>query len=182
MNNLKSKLNIQTQKYCEVKMISNKMQKALNDQINAEMFSSYLYLSMAAYFEAENWIGFANWMKLQSEEEYSHAMKFYKHLVDVEGRVLLAAIEKPKIEWESPLQIFEEAHKHELYITDRINKLVELATEEKDYPTQLLLHYFVTEQVEEVTTVAQIIHKFKLIGDNNSTLYLLDRELGMRAK
>lgn len=163
-------------------MISDKMQKALNDQINAEIFSSYLYLSMAAYFESENWNGFAAWMKTQSSEEYAHAMKFYKFINDVDGKVTLDAIEKPKTEWKSPLQVFEEAHKHELHITDRINKLVALAMQENDYATNLFLNYFVTEQIEEVSTVAQIVHKFNFLGDNKTSLFLLDRELGMRAK
>jgi ferritin len=158
------------------------MQKALNDQINAELFSSYLYLSMAAYFESENWNGFAAWMKVQSGEEYGHGMKFYKYVNDVEGKVTLAAIEKPKAAWKSPLQAFEEAHKHELYITDRINKLVALAIQEGDYATNIFLNYFVTEQVEEVSTVTQIVHKFNLLGDNKTSLFLLDRELGMRSK
>jgi len=163
-------------------MLSEKIEKALNNQINAEFFSSYLYLSMAAYFESQNWMGFAAWMKIQSQEEYSHAMKFFKYVNDVEGKVTLDAIEKPKSDWKSPLAVFEEAHKHELYITERINKLVALADQEKDYAAKIFLNYFVTEQVEEVATVNQIIHKFKLIGDNKSSLFFLDRELGMRAK
>jgi ferritin len=163
-------------------MISDKMQKALNDQINAEIFSSYLYLAMAAHLESENWNGLAAWMKVQSGEEYGHAMKFYKYVHDVEGKVTLEAIEKPKSSWKSPLQAFEEAHKHELYITERINKLVALANEESDYATGLFLNYFVNEQVEEVSTVTQIVHKFNLLGDNKTSLFLLDRELGMRAK
>jgi ferritin len=163
-------------------MISEKMQQALNDQINAELFSSYLYLSMAAYFESENWNGFACWMKVQSQEEYSHAMKFFKYLNDVESKVILEAIEKPKTEWKSPQAAFEETHKHELYITDRINKLAGLANDEKDYATNLFLNYFISEQVEEVAAAAQINHKFNLIGDNKTSLFLLDRELGMRAK
>ena len=163
-------------------MISEKMEKTLNDQINAEFFSSYLYLAMAAYFESKNWNGFAAWMKAQSNEEYLHAMKFFKYVSDVEGRVKLGSIEKPEFEWKSPLHAFEEAHKHELYITDRVNKLVSQANEEKDYATGLFLNYFVTEQVEEVSTVSQIVHKLKLINDNPSSLYFLDRELGMRAK
>ncbi len=163
-------------------MISDKMEKALNDQINAEFYSSYLYLAMSAYFESKNWHGFAAWMKAQSNEEYSHAMKFFKYVGDVDGKVTLGAIEKPESEWKSPLQIFEEAHKHELYITDRVNKLMTQANEEKDYATGLFLNYFVTEQVEEVSTVSQIVHKLKLINDNPSSLYFLDRELGMRAK
>ena len=163
-------------------MLSEKREKALNDQINAEIFSSYLYLSMAAYFESQNWMGFAAWMKIQSQEEYGHAMKFFKYVNDVAGKVTLDAIEKPKNDWKSPIAAFEEAQKHELYITDRINKLVALANQEKDYATGLFLNYFVTEQVEEVATVNQIIHKFKQIGDNKSSLFFLDRELGMRAK
>ena len=163
-------------------MISEKMQKAINDQINAELFSSYLYLAMAAYFESENWTGFAAWMKIQSQEEYSHAMKFFKYLNDVDSKVILEGIEKPKTEWKSPQQAFEEAHKHELYITDRINKLVALANEEKDYATNLMLNDFVNEQVEELSTAAQIVNKFNLIGDNKSSLFFLDRELGMRSK
>lgn len=163
-------------------MLSEKMMQELNSQINAELFSSYLYLSMAAYFESENWLGMAKWMKEQSAEEYEHAIKFYNYINEREGRVTLNAIEKPKFEWNSPLEVFEEAHKHELYITDRINKLVALAIQENDYATNLFLNWFVNEQVEEVATVSQIVHKFKLIGDNKTSLYLLDRELGMRAK
>ncbi|MCX6167767.1 MAG: ferritin [Ignavibacteriales bacterium] len=163
-------------------MISDKMQKALNDQINAEIFSSYLYLAMAAHLESENWNGMAAWMKIQSGEEYGHAMKFYKYVHDVEGKVTLTAIEKPKSTWKSPLQAFEEALKHELYITDRINKLVALALQESDYATNIFLNYFVTEQVEEVSTSTQIVNKFNMLGDNKTSLFLLDRELGMRAK
>jgi len=163
-------------------MISDKMQKELNDQINAEIFSSYLYLSMAAYCESEDWHGFAAWMRIQSGEEYGHAMKIFKYVIEVEGKVSLEAIEKPKSVWESPKQAFEEAHKHELYITDRIHKLVTLAMQEKDYATNLFLNYFVNEQVEEVSTVSQIVHKFNLVGDNKTSIFLLDRELGVRAK
>jgi ferritin len=162
-------------------MLSDKMQKALNDQINAEMFSSYLYLSMAAYFESENWNGMAAWMKAQSSEEYAHAMKFFHFINEVEGKVTLESLEKPKASWNSPLEIFEESLKHENYITDRIHKLVDLAVSEKDYATNLFLNWFVNEQVEELANVSQIVHKFKLIGDNKTSLFLLDRELGMRA-
>ena len=162
-------------------MISDKMQKALNDQINAEIFSSYLYLSIAAYLESENWSGMAKWMQVQSGEEYGHAMKIFGYINEVDARVTLEAIQKPEFEWKSPAQVFEESHKHELYITDRINKLVDLAIQEKDYATNLFLNYFITEQVEEVATATQIVNKFKLIGDNKTSLFLLDRELGMRA-
>src|SRR3989339_401926 len=162
-------------------MISEKMQKALNGQINAEIFSSYLYLSMAAYLESQNWSGMAAWMKTQSGEEYGHAMKIYGYLNEVDGTVVLEAIEKPQTNWKTPQQVFEEAHKHELHITKKINDLVALAIEEKDYATNLFLNWFVTEQVEEVATITRINNKFNLIGDNNTSLFLLDRELGMRA-
>jgi ferritin len=162
-------------------MISEKMQKALNDQISAELFSSYLYLSMAAHFEAENWAGFASWMKKQSSEEYGHAMKFFHYLNEVNGKVTLEAIEKPKMEWKSPLEAFEEAHKHEIYITNRINDLVNLAQSEKDHATNNFLKWFVDEQVEEVSSVDQIVNKFKLVGDNKVALYMLDKELGSRS-
>lgn len=162
-------------------MISDKMQKALNAQINAEIFSSYLYLSMAAYLESQNWSGMAAWMKVQSGEEYGHAMKIYGYLNEVDGTVILEEIEKPKATWKSTLQAFEEAYQHELEITKKINDLVGLAIEEKDYATNLFLNWFVTEQVEEIATVTQIINKFNLIGDNKTSLFLLDRELGMRA-
>lgn len=161
-------------------MISEKMQKALNDQINAELFSSYLYLSMSAYFEAENWGGFAAWMKKQSAEEYEHAMKFFHYVTEVGKRVTLESLEKPKTEWKSPLEAFEEASKHEVYITNRINDLVNLAQSEKDHATNNFLQWFVDEQVEEVASVEQIVHKFKLIGDNKVALYMLDKELGSR--
>lgn len=161
-------------------MISEKMQKALNDQINAELFSSYLYLSMAAHFDADNWNGFGGWMKKQSAEEYEHAMKFFHYLNEVGGKVTLEAIEKPKTSWKSPLEAFEEAQKHEIYITNRINELVNLAQSEKDHATNNFLKWFVDEQVEEVSSVDQIVNKFKLVGDNKVALYMLDKELGSR--
>jgi ferritin len=162
-------------------MISDKMAKALNDQITAEMYSSYLYLAMAAHLESENYNGFAEWMRAQSSEEWGHGMKFYKYLGEVGKKVELAGIEKPKTNWNSPQEIFEEALKHELYITERINNLVNLAHDEKDHATNIFLHYFVTEQVEEVSTATTIVEKFKMVGDNKVSLYLLDKELGQRA-
>ena len=161
-------------------MISDKMQKALNEQINAELYSSYIYLAMSAYFESQNWNGFALWMAKQSMEEYGHAMKIYKYVNEIEGRVILEGIEKPKTEWKSPLEAFEEAHKHEIFITNKINDLTNLAISEKDHATNIFLHWFVTEQVEEVATVSQIVNKLKMVGDNKSALYMLDKELGSR--
>lgn len=161
-------------------MLSEKMQKELNDQINAELYSSYLYLAMSAYFEAENWQGFAKWMKAQADEEYSHAMKIFGYVNEAGGRVTLEAIEKPKFEWKSPLEAFKEAHKHELYVTDRINKLADLAVSEKDHATNVFLQWFVTEQVEEVATVSQIVANFDKVGDSKGSLFMLDHQLGKR--
>jgi len=162
-------------------MLSKKMQKALNEQINAEIFSSYLYLSMTAYFEQENWTGFAHWMEKQSAEEYGHAMKIFEFVNEVGGKVELEVIEKPKSEWKSVLNVFEESLKHELMITDKINNLYNMASIEKDHASGIFLQWFVTEQVEEVNTVEQIIHKLKMIGEHKGALYMLDRELGSRA-
>ena len=161
-------------------MISERMAKELNKQINAEMFSSYLYLSMSAFFEKEGYKGFAAWMRAQAQEEYEHAMKFYDYLIDVGGVVELEAIEKPKSEWESPLAVFEAAKAHEIHVTNLINNLVAVSIEEKDYATNIFLQWFVTEQIEEVATVSEIIDKFKMIGERNESLYFLDKELGER--
>ncbi len=161
-------------------MISERMAKELNKQINAEMFSSYLYLSMSAFFEKEGYKGFAAWMRAQAQEEYEHAMKFYDYLIDVGGVVELEAIEKPKNEWESPLAVFEAAKAHEIHVTNLINNLVSVSIEEKDYATNIFLQWFVTEQIEEVATVSEIIDKFKMIGERNESLYFLDKELGER--
>ncbi len=161
-------------------MISKKMQDALNNQLNAELFSSYLYLAMSGHFENTNMKGFANWMNKQSIEEYQHAMKFYTYINSVGAKVDLKAIEKPKNKWTSPKQAFEEALAHEKKITDMINKIADLALTEKDHATNIFLHWFVTEQVEEVASVEDIVNKFELIGDNKNGLFMLDRELGSR--
>jgi ferritin len=161
-------------------MISKQMSEALNAQVNREFFSSYLYLSMAAYFEAESFPGFAKWMMVQSQEEYEHGMKFYEYLNQVNARVVLEAIEKPKTEWNSPLDVFEASKEHEIYITNEINKLAALAKEENDFATSNFLIWFVNEQVEEVANVSAIVDKFKLIGNEKSGLFMLDRELGAR--
>lgn len=161
-------------------MISEKMQKAFNEQLNAELYSSYLYLSMAAYFEAANLPGFANWMSMQSQEEYAHSMKFYSYINQVGGRVELDTIEKPDFEWKSALVVFEASLEHEKYITKRINDLVDLAIEGKDHAANNFLQWFVNEQVEEEATVGNIVDKFRLIGEEKGGLFILDRELGAR--
>lgn len=161
-------------------MISAKMQKALNKHLNEEMFSSYLYLSMSAYFETKNLKGFANWMRLQSQEEYMHAMKFYSYIIQVGGNVTLAQINAPKTSWKNHMEVFKETLEHEKYITELINKLVDLAIQEKDHATNNFLQWFVNEQVEEVATAEDIVNKLEMIGDNKNGLFLIDRELGAR--
>jgi len=161
-------------------MISAKMQKALNTHLNEELYSSYLYLSMAAYFEARNLKGFANWMRLQSAEEQLHGMKFFNFILQKGGKVNLAQIGAPKVDWKSIPEVFTDTLKHEQKITGLINKLVEVAMTEKDFATNNFLQWFVTEQVEEEANVEEIIQKIEMIGDNKSGLYMLDNELGAR--
>ncbi len=162
-------------------MLKDKIQKALNVQMNLELSSSYLYLSMAAYFESENLNGFSHWMKVQSGEEYGHAMKIYSYINQRNGRVNLSKIDAPKSEWKDAVEVFAETLKHEEKVTKSIDDIVDLTISEKDHATNTYLQWFVTEQVEEEATVMNILDKFKMIGDNKNGLFLLDRELGMRA-
>jgi ferritin len=161
-------------------MLSAKMQKALNTHLNEEFYSSYLYLSMAAYFEAKNLKGFANWFRIQTQEEHMHGMKFFDFILQKGGKVTLTEITAPKVEWKSISEVFVETLKHEQKITGLINKLVEVSMLEKDFATNNFLQWFVTEQVEEEANVEEIIQKIEMIGDNKSGLYMLDNELGTR--
>lgn len=161
-------------------MISDKMQLALNKQLNRELFSSYLYLSMATYFDSLTLSGMENWMKLQAEEEHEHSMKFFDFIQKIGGRVILESIDKPQSDWESPQKAFEDALAHEEYITKNINELTDLAIAEKDHSTKTFLQWYVDEQVEEEAIANEIVQKFKLIGESKSGLYMLDSELGKR--
>jgi ferritin len=161
-------------------MLSEKMQAALNAQINAELFSSYLYLSMAAYFYEENFPGFANWMRIQEQEERIHAMKFYDYVVSRDGRVRLLPIEGPQVEWASPLAAFEDSYQHEQKVTGLIHKLVDLALSEGDHATHSFLKWFVDEQVEEEANVDAVVQDLRRAGDSAQILFMLDRELGGR--
>jgi len=161
-------------------MINDKIEKALNAQINEELFSSYLYLSMSAWFENQNWRGFANWMKKQSQEEYGHAMKIYGYIIERGGAVKLDAIKKPALEFKNPLKAFEEALKHEEHITKCINDLTDLAIAEKDHATQIFLQWFVSEQVEEEANATEMVEKLKLIKDAPGGLFIMDKEAGGR--
>lgn len=161
-------------------MLSQKMEKALNDQINAETYSAYLYLSMSAYFQSINLKGFATWMQVQAQEEMSHVMKFYEYINERGGRVILQPIEAPPEEWDSPLKTFEAVKEHEIKVTGLINNLVDLALDERDYATHVFLQWFVTEQVEEVDSANEVVQKIKLIGDASGGMFMLDQELGTR--
>ena len=162
-------------------MISKTMQEAINKQINKEMFSSYLYLSMAAYFEEMNLPGFAHWMRSQTNEENEHAMKFFDYMVERGGRVTLGAFAAPKAEWASSLEVFQQALEHEEMITASINKLYEQAVKETDYATQIFLQWFISEQVEEEKNASDIIHQLKMIDAHGTAVLMLDKQLGKRA-
>ena len=161
-------------------MLSKTIEKAINKQINAELWSGYLYLSMASYFESLGLKGFANWMWVQAREEVTHAMRFYHHVVDRNGRVLVAAIDKVPTDWKSPLHAFEDTYTHEVKVTGLINNLVNLAISEKDHTTANMLQWFVNEQVEEEANTSKIAQTLERIGDSGSALILIDRELGAR--
>jgi len=161
-------------------MQSKKMEKALNKQINEEMFSSYLYLAMSAWFESRNLPGFAQWMKVQAAEENEHAMKIFDFIFERRGDVELEAIEKPQVTWKSPLDAFEAAFKHEQHISGCIDDLMNLAISEKDHATQAFLQWFVNEQVEEEASADAIVQQLKMIGESKNALFMLDRALGQR--
>jgi len=161
-------------------MLSTKMQEALNAQINAEYYSSYLYLSMAAHCQAINLEGFAAWLRIQADEEMIHAMKLYDFVLERNGRVTLTAIEAPPTEWATPLAVFEATYAHELEVTRRINKLVDLAIAESDHATNTFLQWFVNEQVEEEASADAVVQKLKLLAGAPGGLFMLDQELGQR--
>ena len=161
-------------------MFNQKIENELNKQINKELFSSYLYMSMSAYFQSVDLLGFANWMHVQAQEELTHAQKIYDFINERNGRVMLESIEKPQTDWESPLVAFQDALKHEEFITASINNIVTVANEEKDYATQIFLQWFVTEQVEEEASANEIINKLKLMKDAPGAIFMLDRELAQR--
>ncbi len=161
-------------------MFNNKIEVAFNKQINEELFSSYLYLSMSAYFASIALEGFSSWMRVQAMEEMIHAQKFYNFIIERGGRVTLDSIAKPQIDWKSPLEAFEDTYKHEQHITSCINKLVDLAIKERDHASNNFLQWFVAEQVEEEASAESILQKLKLIGDKGNGIFMLDKELGQR--
>ena len=160
--------------------MNDKMTKALNDQINNELYASYLYLSMSAWFESQNWPGFAHWMRLQSQEEYDHAMKIYEFVHERGEQVTLTSIAGPKTEWKKPLDAFKDALAHEKKVTGNFQDLTDLAIKLKDHATQIFLQWFVTEQVEEEKNADEIIQMLLKIGDSTGAMFQLDRQLGKR--
>ena len=161
-------------------MLDERMEKALNNQINEELYSAYLYVSMSAHFESQSLQGFAGWMKAQSQEEMLHASKFYQYILDRGGRVELQAIKAPLTHWESPQAAYEAALAHEQHITGCINKLTDLAIELSDHATQVMLQWFVNEQVEEEASVGEFVDKLRLVHGAPGALFLMDQEAAKR--
>ena len=162
-------------------MIGERLNEAINNQIKNELESYYIYLSMAAYFESASLDGMGHWMRCQAHEEMIHAMKFYQHLIDRGGNVLLQDLRQLKTEWSSPLEAFKDALEHERFITGTINDLTTIAREDKDYQSEPLLAWFSDEQIEEEATAGKITDELEMIGDDKSALLMMDRELGQRA-
>ena len=161
-------------------MLSKKMESALNEQINKEMYSAYLYMSMSAHCTNIGLDGFANWFMVQYQEEMEHAMKIYNYVNDQGGGVILKAIEQPPYDFRGPMDMFQKTLKHEQFVTKSINDLVDLAISEKDHATQIFLQWFVTEQIEEEGNDNEIIAKLKLAGEKGNGLFMIDKELGTR--
>ncbi len=162
-------------------MINEKMQKKINGQINWELYSSYLYLSMSGYFESQNLKGFSSWMRVQSMEELTHFKRFYDFLIARGGRVILSGIKSPPSDWTSPMAVFENVQKHEQHVTALINSLVDISLELKDHATNSFLQWFVDEQVEEEASVDEVIQSLKLNENNPGGLFIIDKELVQRA-
>ena len=162
-------------------MLKDTVQKALNAQINAEMYSAYLYLSMAAHFDAANLGGFGHWMRAQAREELGHAMKLFDYVNERGGRVALEAIAQPPAAFGKPLDAFRQALAHEQHISASIHELYGLAVREQDYPTEIMLQWFVQEQVEEEAHTGAIVAQLEMVGDHPASLLVMDRQLAARA-
>jgi ferritin len=160
--------------------MNKKVEKAMNYQINRELYSSYLYLAMSAYLESINLKGYANWMRCQAQEELLHAIKLYNHVVERGGRAVMEAIEAPEKEWKSPLAVAEATYLHEQNVTKLIHNLASLVDDEKDYPSKGLMQWFVDEQIEEESSSDELVQQLKLLKDNGPGLLLLDKELSTR--
>ena len=162
-------------------MLSAALEKALNDQIQTELYSSYIYLSMAAHFEAQALSGCASWMRQQAQEEVEHAMRLFDYICDRGGRVTLLAIDQPKADFGTPKETFEAALAHEQHVSKTIHDLYALAVKENDLPTQRHLHWFIDEQVEEEKTAGDNVDMFTRAGEHQPALMMLDQQLGQRS-
>ncbi|MET1128173.1 MAG: ferritin [Thermoproteota archaeon] len=162
--------------------ISERIQELLNRQINSELYSAYLYLSMAAYFESRNLRGFASWMVQQAREELEHAMRIYRYVFERGGRVALKAIEEPPSEWSSPRDAVKHALEHEMEVTRRIHNIYEAAREERDHATEVFMQWFVNEQVEEEALFSDLLAKVEAAGDSPVALMMLDSLLARRGE
>jgi len=162
-------------------MISDELQDAINEQIKYELYSAYMYLAMSADCSDRNLSGFAHWMRMQAQEEVAHGMRFYDFLIERGGRVELHSIDKPPFEFGSPLQIMEQSLEHERFVTSRINALYDLSVEAQDRPAQVMLQWFISEQVEEEASIDEIVQRMKMFGSDGPALFMLDRDLGARA-
>jgi len=161
-------------------MISDKMCKALNNQVNAELFSSYLYLSMSSWFSERSLSGFASWMRVQAQEELTHGMKIYDYILERGGNVQLGAIEQPESVWKAPVEVVEEVANHEAKVTGLINDLVDVALDERDHAANIFLQWFVSEQVEEEASVGEVFERMKMIDGDSAGMFAMDMELGKR--
>jgi len=161
--------------------IGNKMTDALNEQINEEIFSAYLYFAMAADYESKDWPGVASWMKVQAQEEMGHALKIYNWINERGGKAVFKAINKPQESWDTALSLFEAALEHEQHITSCFYDLIKVAREEGDISTEIFLQWFVTEQVEEESNASEIVEKIKKVQNSQNGMYMLDKELSVRS-
>ena len=157
--------------------LSNRLREAINTHIAAELYSAYLYLSMSAYSDSINMPGFAQWMRVQHQEEIAHALKLFDFVNDRGGRVVIQAIDQPPADFQSPLDVMVKTLDHEQHVTSLVDRLYELAVEESDYPAQVLLQWFISEQVEEEKAVVQIIEQLKLVGDDGAGMLIIDNAL-----
>ncbi len=161
-------------------MIKKEVLDAMNEQINAETYSAYMYLSMAAYFENMGLEGFANWMKIQYQEESAHAIKFFNYVTERNGRVVLKAVAQPPVDFDGIVDVFEKTLEHEIKVTAMINNLVDVAIKANDHASQSFLKWYVDEQVEEEANVEKILSTLKLINGQGNGIFMMDRELGQR--
>ena len=161
-------------------MLSQRMNDALNEQVKWELYSSYMYLSMSSYFLDKGLGGFANWMRIQAQEELFHAMRFFDFIGERGGRAVLHPVDAPPAEWKNPLDAFTHTLEHERLVTSRINDLVNVAIEEKDQATNIFLQWFVTEQVEEEDSVNDVLNKLRLINGEGQGMLMLDKDLATR--